>query len=131
MTSGTLAQVSTLLMLVGFPQSPLSAGYGGRGRGMPRLPSIEAISAVSSPQTKAPAPRLICTSKSKPVPRMSAPSRPRSLACSMAMPSVLDRQRVLRAHVDVALLAAPIAQAPISMPSITLCGFPSSTLRSM
>ena len=29
---------------------------GGRGRGMPRLPSMERIRAVSSPQTKAPAP---------------------------------------------------------------------------
>jgi len=32
-----------------------------RGRGSPRRPSIEAISAVSSPQTKAPAPSLICS----------------------------------------------------------------------
>ncbi len=83
---GTLAQVSTLLMVVGFPQSPLCTGCGGRRRGMPRRPSIEAISAVSSPQTKAPAPRLIETSKPKPVPRMSSPSRPRSRACSSAMP---------------------------------------------
>lgn len=35
---------------------PASAGKGGRIRGIPLLPSIEAISAVSSPQTKAPAP---------------------------------------------------------------------------
>ena len=55
----TLAKVSTLLMLVGLPHRPLTAGKGGRGRGIPRLPSIEAIRAVSSPQTKAPAPSLI------------------------------------------------------------------------
>ncbi len=59
MIQGTLAHVSTLLMLVGLPQRPLTAGNGGRVRGMPRLPSMEAISAVSSPQTKAPAPSLI------------------------------------------------------------------------
>src|SRR5690349_18902269 len=47
----TLANVSTLLSNVGQPHSPLSAGKGGRGRGVPRLPSTEAISAVSSPQT--------------------------------------------------------------------------------
>jgi hypothetical protein len=52
---------------------------------MPRWPSIEAISAVSSPHTKAPAPRLICRSKLNPDPRTFGPSRPRSLACRMAM----------------------------------------------
>ena len=53
------ARVSTLLMTVGLPHRPETAGNGGRGRGVPRLPSIEAIRAVSSPQTKAPAPSLI------------------------------------------------------------------------
>ena len=38
------------------PRGPPRPGYGGRGRGVPRWPSIEAISAVSSPQTNAPAP---------------------------------------------------------------------------
>src|SRR5579885_3721036 len=51
-----LYQVSTLLMLVGFPHSPFCAGNGGRGRGLPASPSRDAINAVSSPQTKAPAP---------------------------------------------------------------------------
>src|SRR5271167_3903142 len=51
-----LYQVSTLLILVGFPQSPFWAGNGGRGRGLPACPSSDAISAVSSPQTNAPAP---------------------------------------------------------------------------
>jgi hypothetical protein len=48
---------------------------------MPRWPSIEAISAVSSPHTKAPAPRLIDA-------------------------RVLDRERVFHADVDVAVLRA-------------------------
>src|SRR5664279_6328653 len=39
MIGATLAKVSTLLMRVGEPQRPLSAGNGGRGRGVPRLPS--------------------------------------------------------------------------------------------
>src|SRR5580765_4451651 len=43
----TLANVSTLLISVGLFHKPLSAGNGGRGRGVPRLPSTEAISAVS------------------------------------------------------------------------------------
>jgi len=45
-------------MLVGLFHNPDSAGKGGRFVGIPRLPSIEAISAVSSPHTKAPAPSL-------------------------------------------------------------------------
>src|SRR5947199_10341697 len=57
MTMGAmLYQVSTLLMLVGLLQRPLWAGNGGRGRGRPACPSREAMRAVSSPQTTAPAP---------------------------------------------------------------------------
>src|SRR5512138_1877499 len=56
MIRGILAQVSTLLMLVGLSQSPLTAGNGGRGFGSPAFPSSDLIRAVSSPQTKAPAP---------------------------------------------------------------------------
>src|SRR4051812_11920306 len=54
-----LYQVSTLLMLVGMPQRPFCAGKGGRGRGRPAKPSSDEIRAVSSPQTKAPAPSTI------------------------------------------------------------------------
>ena len=53
---GTLAKVSTLLRHVGFPQRPDSVERGGLVRGMPRFPSMEYMSAVDSPQTKAPAP---------------------------------------------------------------------------
>ncbi len=42
---------------------PDVAGNGGRERGIPRLPSIEPISAVSSPQTNAPAPSRMWMSK--------------------------------------------------------------------
>src|SRR5205807_6433829 len=54
---GTAASVSTLLIVVGRPNKPAAAGNGGLIRGFPRLPSIEFISAVSSPQMYAPAPR--------------------------------------------------------------------------
>ena len=93
-------------MLVGLPQRPLTAGNGGRVRGMPRLPSIEAMSAVSSPQTKAPAPSLIFRWKSQPLPSASSPSRPRSSAAAIAMRRRRDGERVLGAHVDVALVRA-------------------------
>ena len=85
MIHGMFEKVSTLLMFVGLPQRPLTAGNGGRVRGMPRLPSMEAISAVSSPQTKAPAPSLRCRLNSQPVPKMSGPRKPRSSAAATAM----------------------------------------------
>ena len=56
MIGGMLAKVSTLFNTDGRCHKPLTAGNGGLARGMPRLPSMEAMSAVSSPQTKAPAP---------------------------------------------------------------------------
>ena len=84
MMTGMFASVSTLLMTVGRPQRPLTAGNGGRGRGMPRLPSMDCSRAVSSPQTNAPAPKRSSISKSKPLPRMSLPRSPSSVACLMA-----------------------------------------------
>src|SRR5579862_8536745 len=63
MMAGIFANVSTLLISVGCPHNPLSGGYGGLGTGWPRLPSIDAISAVSSPQTYAPAPIRISIRK--------------------------------------------------------------------
>ena len=62
MIGATFAKVSTLLISVGRPRRPDTAGYGGRGRGVPRPPSIDAISAVSSPHTNAPAPSRTSTS---------------------------------------------------------------------
>ena len=76
MMVGTLASVSTLLMTVGLPNRPDWIGYGGRGRGMPRLPSMLCIRAVSSPHTNAPAPILMMMSSEKPLSRMLSPSRP-------------------------------------------------------
>ena len=43
---------------------------------------MEAVKAVDSPQTKAPAPWLMRMSKLKPDPRRSSPNRLRSRACS-------------------------------------------------
>ena len=85
MIHGMLENVSTLLMFVGLPQRPETAGNGGRVRGMPRLPSMEAISAVSSPQTNAPAPSLRCRLNSQPVPKTSLPRNPRSSASATAI----------------------------------------------
>ena len=83
--AATLPKVSTLLIFVGFPQSPATAGNGGLGRGIPRLPSIDAINAVSSPQTNAPAPSLICSLKLNPEPKIFSPNNPIASACSIAM----------------------------------------------
>ena len=50
--NGRFDNVSTLLTIVGCPYRPTAAGkYGGFRRGMPRSPSSDSISAVSSPTT--------------------------------------------------------------------------------
>ena len=49
---GTAASVSTLLIQVGLPQSPFTEDRAGVVPDCPRRPSMEAIRAVSSPQTK-------------------------------------------------------------------------------
>ena len=85
MIGATLASVSTLLISVGEPHSPLSAGNGGRGRGVPRLPSTEDIRAVSSPQTNAPAPMRRSMLKLKGDSKMPLPSSPCCFACLMAV----------------------------------------------
>ena len=56
---GTATSVSTLLIVVGWPNAPETAGNGGLMRGFPRFPSSDSINAVSSPQMYAPAP--LCT----------------------------------------------------------------------
>src|SRR4030067_326462 len=61
--TGIVAQVSTLLILVGFPHSPDSTGLGGLFFGSGRRPSREPMIQVSSPHTNAPAPCLIEISK--------------------------------------------------------------------
>ena len=85
---GIFAYVSTLFSIVGCPNRPLTAGKGGLGLGSPRCPSTEVMSAVSSPHTKAPAPSLTSRLKSKPVPNMSLPSSPYSLAWFIAIVSL-------------------------------------------
>ena len=128
--TGMLAQVSTLLMMVGQPHSPLMAGKGGFGVGIPRSPSMERRRAVSSPQTKAPAPRRISMSKSKPEPRMSLPKSPSSWACFMAI-----WRRSMASGYSARMYTnpwwAPIAFPQIIMASMTEWGSPSMVERSM
>src|SRR4030042_6657574 len=81
---GILDHVSTLFIFVGLPRSPFTAGYGGLGFGSPGLPSRDLRRAVSSPQTKAPAPRCTLTVKSKPEPRIFFPRKPYAPACLIA-----------------------------------------------
>ena len=51
MIVGTALRVSTLLMIVGQPYRPTTAGKGGLIRGYPLLPSSDSISADSSPHS--------------------------------------------------------------------------------
>ena len=83
----TEVRVSTLLMVVGIPNTPRAAGNGGRMRGLPRRPSIEFISAVSSPQMYAPAPRCTCTAIGIPDPMALGPSTPWAYASARACSS--------------------------------------------
>src|SRR4030043_440171 len=90
MIRGTLAQVSTLLRFVGFPQSPFSTMWICLLLGSPTFPSIEEINAVDSPQTKAPPPLAISTSKLNPEPKIFLPKNPTFLACVMAVSAFLQ-----------------------------------------
>src|SRR5688572_27184194 len=56
--SRTQCRVSMLCSSVGRPKRPTWATYGGRRRGMPRLPSIASIIADSSPEMYPPAARV-------------------------------------------------------------------------
>ena len=103
-----LYQVSTLLMLVGLPQRPFCAGNGGRGRGRPAQPSSDAISAVSSPQTNAPAPSTISMSKWKPRPRMFVAEHAVFARLLDGACQAVHRQRIFGADVDDALRLAPV-----------------------
>src|SRR6185369_17849290 len=76
MMCGTAASVSTLLIVVGMPNTPDTAGNGGLMRGLPRFPSSEFMSAVSSPQMYAPAPRCTHTLTVLPVPIAFLPRIP-------------------------------------------------------
>ena len=127
---GTFAYVSTLFMFEGFCQKPFSAGKGGFNRGMPLSPSREAIRAVSSPHTKAPAPAFMRRSKLKLLPNIFLPRKPFSRASSMALLSlVMARGYSARTYTTPSSL--PMAYAPISMPSISVCGSPSITALSI
>ena len=54
-----LIYVGQVLSVPGDAHAPATAGKGGFMRGMPRLPSIESSSAVSSPHSYAPAPECV------------------------------------------------------------------------
>src|SRR3989339_275064 len=84
MIMGTLAQVSTLLRTDGLSQRPLTLERTYLGRGSPAFPSREAMRAVDSPQTKAPAPWCTWTLKLKPETRMFSPRSPYFSASLMA-----------------------------------------------
>ena len=90
-------------MMVGMPCKPAIAGNGGRDFGIPRFPSIDAIRAVSSPQTNAPAPSFMVISKSKPEPKMSWPNRPYLPRLGNGFLEPNDCQRILGSDVDVAV----------------------------
>ena len=127
---GTLAQVSTLFSTVGRFHSPRSTVCTYLARGRPTRPSREAIRAVDSPQTKAPAPCTTRMRKSWPEPRMSSPSSPSSSACRRAC----VRWRTASgysARTYTYPSREPRARAPMIIPSMTECGLPSSTERSM
>ena len=130
MICGTLAQVSTLFILVGLPQSPLRTGKGGRCLGIPLFPSIEAISAVSSPHTKAPEPLAIFISKLNPEPNIFSPRIPISFACFKAIP-IFSTARGYSFLTYIQPSFVPMAKAPISIPSMTAWGFPSRRLLSI
>ncbi len=106
MMRGTVARVSTLLMTVGLPHRPLCTGKGGLGMGMPRLPSIEAIMAVSSPQTKAPAPSMTCRSKESLTAEdaVAQDAEPAGVFGSLA--HALHGKGVLGAHIDIPFVSA-------------------------
>ena len=93
-------------MIVGLPHSPLCAGNGGLGRGIPRWPSMDAIMAVSSPQTKAPAPSITSHFMERPVPKTFFPRMPSRSASATARTHALDGQRILGAHIDQRLVSA-------------------------
>ena len=79
------------------------------GPGSPTWPSSEAISAVDSPQTKAPPPRATLTSKLKPVPRMLSPEQAAAPRLLDGVPSVRHRQRDTRCAHTRSPWRAPMA----------------------
>ena len=83
--------------------------------GSPTRPSMEAKRAVSSPQTKAPAPRLIWTSKVKARAQDVFAQEPQAPGLFDGDSQVLDRQRIFHAHIDITL-AGPQGEGPDNHP---------------
>jgi hypothetical protein len=125
-----LAKVSTLLISVGQPHRPDSAGKGGRGRGWPRLPfdGGDQRGFLAADKGAGAQPDLDVEAEVGAADALA--QHPAFSACLMAVLEALDGQRILGAHVDVALAGAHRIAAMI-MPSSTRWGSLSSTLRSM
>ena len=81
----TVAKVSTLLRTVGESKRPCSVVRGGFTLGKPLFPSMLAVSAEPSPQTKAPAPFAMWILKDLPEPRISSPRIPTLSASDIAL----------------------------------------------
>src|SRR5580704_8850473 len=73
---GTIANVSTLLITVGFCHKPATPGNGGLFRGSARCPSIASSSALSSPQMYPPGLTNTSSVKSDSLPRIFFPNNP-------------------------------------------------------
>ncbi len=71
---------------------------------MPRRPSSDASKAVSSPQTKAPAPSFTERCKRKSVLSTRSPSRPRSSSLRQGLADPLHRQRILGPNIKDAFV---------------------------
>ena len=129
MIQGTLAYVSTLLMLVGWPQEPSTAGYGGRcaacracPRWRPSGPSLRRRRRRRRPRRSGCRSEAAAEHVRRPAGRARAPARWR------AQP--LDGEGVLGAHVHVALSGAD-GEGGDDHAFDHQCGLPSSTERSM
>ena len=124
--SGTFARVSTLLTVVGLPNSPTSTGNGGLLRGSGRPPSIDSNSAVSSPAMYAPAPMR--SSMSKPVLGAQESRRPR-LRDGVRQPLVAPAGT--RRGGRGSRAPAPVANPAIVIASTIANGSSSSNARSL
>ena len=106
MIGGTQAYVSILFRFEGYPHAPppLSESLGGLGLGKPLSPSREATKEVDSPHTKAPAPSLIRTVKSKPEPRIFFPRSPSLFSLSDSGIESFYCKGIFMTHIDKSIM---------------------------
>ncbi len=127
---GTAASVWTLLTTVGMPNSPRSAGWGGRCSGCPRLPSRALSRTVSSPSMYAPCTGRTVMCRSCPDARTLLPRKPASVAAPMAA-ATLAMTSLSSARTAMNASVAPTAYAAIARPSTTANGSRTSSVRSV